>query len=175
MTINTDFSINPASFGATRVAERSDAPSPAATKAAGESFSVALASAGTGAASAKASAVKTETIRPLVKHEAREVAPLEQFEGFVLRSFVESMLPSDASEFFGKGTAGAIWRSMLAEEIGAEMAKGGGIGIADAISKKENPTAGAHARAEATAGIAALQAQEDASEAATIATPKAVR
>lgn len=73
-------------------------------------------------------------IIPLVAHEARAVPPLEQFEGFVLRSFVESMLPSEASSYFGSGTAGAIWRSMMAEEIGNELARGGGIGIASAIA-----------------------------------------
>ncbi|HDZ75568.1 MAG TPA: hypothetical protein ENH55_22950 [Aurantimonas coralicida] len=75
-------------------------------------------------------------IIPLVAHEARAVPPLEQFEGFVLRSFVESMLPSEASSYFGSGTAGAIWRSMMAEEIGNELAKGGGIGIAASIANK---------------------------------------
>lgn len=81
-----------------------------------------------------ASAPQTAPIAPLVAHEARSVPPLEQFEGFVLRSFVESMLPSEASSYFGSGTAGAIWRSMMAKEIGNELARGGGIGIASAIA-----------------------------------------
>ncbi|MEC5323433.1 rod-binding protein [Aurantimonas sp. A3-2-R12] len=91
-------------------------------------------------------------IIPLVAHEARAVPPLEQFEGFVLRSFVESMLPSEASSYFGSGTAGAIWRSMMAEEIGNELAKGGGIGIAASIAN------------EPGGGFAAVDGREAASD-----------
>lgn len=65
-----------------------------------------------------------------------ELTPVQKFEGFVLRSFVESMLPSDNSSFFGTGTAGKIWKSMLAERIGDEMAGAGGIGIADMLAKR---------------------------------------
>jgi len=61
-----------------------------------------------------------------------------KFEAFVLQTFVESMLPQDASVVFGKGTAGTIWRSMLAEQIGNEMAKGNGVGIAKQLAKSRN-------------------------------------
>ena len=64
------------------------------------------------------------------------MSPTRQFESFVLRSFVESMLPQENSEYFGTGTAGKIWKSMLAERIGDEMAKDGGIGIADMLEKR---------------------------------------
>ncbi|NDV85723.1 rod-binding protein [Aurantimonas aggregata] len=110
------------------------APKPSATRAsaaAGADFTTALDAAG-GAAS-QAAAVSAP-ISPLVAHQSRVAPPLEQFEGFVLRSFVESMLPTEASSYFGSGTAGEVWRSMMAEEIGNELAKGGGIGIADAIA-----------------------------------------
>lgn len=59
--------------------------------------------------------------------------PAQQFEAFILQSFVESMLPQGASAVFGKGNAGSIWRSMLAEQLGTQLAKGGGIGIARMI------------------------------------------
>ncbi len=61
-----------------------------------------------------------------------------KFEAFVLQTFVESMLPQNASEIFGKGTAGTIWRSMLAEQISNEMAKGEGIGIAKQLAKSRS-------------------------------------
>ncbi|MBZ6079334.1 rod-binding protein [Microvirga puerhi] len=57
----------------------------------------------------------------------------QQFEAFVLQSFIESMLPKDASATFGKGTAGSVWRSMMAEQIGSQIAKAGGIGIASRL------------------------------------------
>ncbi|GJE11674.1 rod-binding protein [Methylobacterium longum] len=59
--------------------------------------------------------------------------PAQQFEAFVLQTFVESMLPHGAAAVFGKGNAGSIWRSMLAEQLGAQLAKSGGIGIARMI------------------------------------------
>ncbi|MEF2071751.1 rod-binding protein [Consotaella aegiceratis] len=71
-------------------------------------------------------------------HESSQAGPYEKFEAFVLRSFVESMLPSENSSFFGEGTAGGIWRSMMAEQIGDELAKGGGIGIADMLEESRS-------------------------------------
>ena len=115
----------------------------------------------------------------LVKHEVRKAPPLEQFEGFVLRTFIESMLPTENSAFFGEGTAGSIWRSMMAEEIGNEIAKGGGIGIADTIAKKgapEGDRARAEARAEVSAevkdGISKLRAADGANAAASLGAGK---
>ncbi len=53
-----------------------------------------------------------------------------KFEAFVLQVFVETMLPQQAQDLFGKGTAGSVWRSMLAEQLGNQLAQGKGIGIA---------------------------------------------
>lgn len=66
---------------------------------------------------------------------------LRQFESFVLRSFVETMLPKDNSSFFGSGTAGGIWRSMMAERLGDEIAAAGGIGIADLLAESRDVAA----------------------------------
>jgi hypothetical protein len=57
----------------------------------------------------------------------------QQLEAFVLQSFVDSMLPKDSESVFGKGTAGGIWKSMLAEQIGAQIARTGGVGIAKQV------------------------------------------
>lgn len=167
MTVSNDFQIHPTALAA-KAQPVGRAASPAETKAAGESFAAALATAGEASGPAKAAEAAFEpAIRPLVKHEAREVPPLEQFEGFVLRSFVESMLPSGDSEFFGKGTAGDVWRSMLAEHIGNEIAKGGGIGIADTIAGKQGAPVDGRVSASAGEGLAKLKAEDDAGLAAT--------
>lgn len=60
--------------------------------------------------------------------------PYERFEAFVLQIFVQSMLPKDDSALYGSGTAGEIWKSMLARGLGTELARSGGIGIADMLS-----------------------------------------
>lgn len=54
-----------------------------------------------------------------------------KFEAMILQKFIGSMLPQDSEELYGKGTAGEIWKGMMAEQLGAVLAKGGGIGIAD--------------------------------------------
>ncbi|ACA20775.1 conserved hypothetical protein [Methylobacterium sp. 4-46] len=60
----------------------------------------------------------------------KAAGPYRQFESFVLQHFVETMLPSKASSVYGKGMAGGYWKSMLAEQIGGQIAKAGGLGIA---------------------------------------------
>lgn len=77
---------------------------------------------------------------------------LQQFEGFVLRTFVEAMLPKENASFFGSGTAGDIWRSMMAERLGEEIAAAGGVGIAALLADSQS-VAGA-ARAAEGAGDA---------------------
>ncbi|MGB8279258.1 MAG: rod-binding protein [Methylovirgula sp.] len=50
-------------------------------------------------------------------------------EALLLQNVVKTMLP-ESSDIFGEGTAGAIWRSMLAEELGTDLAKKIDLGIA---------------------------------------------
>lgn len=60
----------------------------------------------------------------------------QDFEAFMLQSFVENMFTSDSSKVFGKGQAGKIWQSMMSEAIAKEMAASGGIGIAKMLLKQ---------------------------------------
>jgi peptidoglycan hydrolase FlgJ len=53
-----------------------------------------------------------------------------QFEAMMLSSFVGELLPKDASNVFGQGTAGDMWRSMLAEQVSLQIAKSGKLGLA---------------------------------------------
>jgi flagellar protein FlgJ len=69
-----------------------------------------------------------------------EAKALEKFEAFFLQNAVEAMMPKNAETVFGSGTAGDIWRSMLAEQIAAEIARGMKFGIAEQL-------AGGHFRA----------------------------
>ena len=52
-----------------------------------------------------------------------------QFEAMMLNSFVGEMLPKDASDVFGQGYAGEMWRSMLSEQISRQIAKSGTLGL----------------------------------------------
>ena len=54
-----------------------------------------------------------------------------EFEGVVLQNFLKTMMPEDTEAVYGKGNAGEIWKSMMAEQIGAAIAERGGVGIAE--------------------------------------------
>jgi flagellar protein FlgJ len=70
-----------------------------------------------------------------VPPQRRERGPdaFGQLEAFVLQSFVKSMLPKNATQVFGKGTAGEVWKSMLAEKLGQQLAGSGQLGLADRL------------------------------------------
>ncbi|WP_027546133.1 rod-binding protein [Bradyrhizobium sp. WSM2254] len=74
-----------------------------------------------------------------------------KFEAFILQTFVETMLPKESEQIFGKGTAGGVWKSMLAEQLGAQLAKGKGIGIAKQLEAANAAKAEAAANADAVA------------------------
>ena len=60
-----------------------------------------------------------------------------KFEAMVLQNFVKSMLQAESEEIYGKGTAGEMWRSMMADEMGQVISKRGGIGIAKSLMRNE--------------------------------------
>jgi hypothetical protein len=76
-----------------------------------------------------------------------------QLEAFVLQTFIQSMLPKNASHVFGKGTAGEVWKSMLAEKLANELAKSGQVGLA----KRLQAGAAASPPSPAVAVAAAIQ------------------
>ena len=54
-----------------------------------------------------------------------------RFEAMVLQTFIQNMLPKDGAAVYGKGMAGDMWKSMLAEKVAGVVAERGGIGIAE--------------------------------------------
>ena len=67
---------------------------------------------------------------------------LRKFETMVLQNFVKSMMPSESEQIYGEGTAGEMWRGMMADQLGEALGKGGGIGIAEALAKKSGISGG---------------------------------
>lgn len=65
-----------------------------------------------------------------------------KFEAMVLQSFIKSMLPKDSEDVYGSGTAGGIWKSMMAQQIATVVADRGGIGIADRLLEGHLSTLG---------------------------------
>jgi Rod binding protein. len=54
-----------------------------------------------------------------------------KFEATILQNFINTMLPKETEEVYGKGSAGEFWKSMMAEKIAEEMSQRGGVGIAE--------------------------------------------
>ncbi len=123
----------------------------------------------------EANTVRQEPARPRTRLNA-----YGQFEAFLLQTFVQSMLPKNAANVYGKGTAGEVWRSMLAERIGEQLAKSGQVGIADRLASsvrqpspaveatpvvpaaaEPGPQISAEAAAAATAWAASIQPSTD--------------
>jgi flagellar protein FlgJ len=49
-----------------------------------------------------------------------------KYEASVLQTFVANMLPKDSEEVYGKGNAGEIWKSMMAEQFADTISRNGG-------------------------------------------------
>ena len=66
---------------------------------------------------------------------AVQLDPYQRFEAFVLQSFMETMLPEQSSGLYGDDPANGMWTSMLAEQLGMQLAKSGTLGIADHLGR----------------------------------------
>ncbi|MBA1154701.1 rod-binding protein [Microvirga mediterraneensis] len=92
-----------------------------------------------------ASGADIYTLRNSLRNDAESASAArtqkahQEFEAYILQTFVESMLPKDAENTYGKGNAGSIWKSMMAEQIGAQISKAGGIGIAKRLLDAQEP------------------------------------
>ena len=69
------------------------------------------------------------------REQARKAA--EDFEAFFISQSFETMFQGiDTAPPFGGGNAEKMWRSMEIQEYGKEIAKNGGVGIADAVFRE---------------------------------------
>jgi Rod binding domain-containing protein len=61
----------------------------------------------------------------------------EEFESFFMTQMVEHMFKGVSTDsYFGGGYAEDTYRSMMVQEFGKALAKAGGLGIADAVSRE---------------------------------------
>jgi flagellar protein FlgJ len=67
------------------------------------------------------------------KTDAAPENKFKRFEAMVLQTFIQNMLPKDTEGVYGKGLAGDMWKSQLAERLADLMAERGGIGIAKSM------------------------------------------
>ncbi len=62
--------------------------------------------------------------------DGNSASQYQRFEALVLQTFIQNMLPKDTEGVYGKGLAGDMWKSQLAEHLANVVAERGGIGIA---------------------------------------------
>lgn len=85
---------------------------------------------------------------------SKEAEAYTQFEAVLLQNMVEGMMPKDSDAMFGSGTAGNMWKSMLAEKIAEQIARSGTLGIAKQIAAGQNALAAARAASDMKVGDA---------------------
>jgi hypothetical protein len=69
------------------------------------------------------------SLSPEAASEQKAARVQVEFEASVLKTFVDAILPKDEADVYGQGTAGDIWKSMLADQIAKQIAKSGAFGI----------------------------------------------
>ena len=82
-----------------------------------------------------ANTILPETVsqKPVINQQKAEESA-QDFEAFFLSRMLESMYEGVSTDgFFGGGQAEKIYRSLLLDEYGKEMAKLGGIGVKDYV------------------------------------------
>lgn len=77
--------------------------------------------------------------------ERRRESPGQKFEAFLLGNWLEMLLPKEESGVFGMRGAGDVWRSLMAEQLGAQLAGSGGVGVQRLIDQNYAPTNDARA------------------------------
>ncbi|SFK04548.1 rod-binding protein [Methylocapsa palsarum] len=73
----------------------------------------------------------TAAAPPVGSGKASGVKAYKGLEQLVLQHLVENLLPKD-SGFFGQGSAGDIWKSMLAEQLAGQIGKSVNLGLGEA-------------------------------------------
>jgi peptidoglycan hydrolase FlgJ len=132
---------DPAAYRAAlnRLTQLQSAAAPDAARFSEQAAEVARGATAEGAGLSRANSPSAAGSTPgVVGRAGAEPSAYRKFEGFVLQVLIETMLPKDASAF-GKGTPGVIWRSMMSEQLGNQLAATGGIGIARML-EKAHPT-----------------------------------
>jgi hypothetical protein len=85
-------------------------------------------------ASAKANFFAAPTGARIVESNTSPDEAKRGLETLVAKMMLETMLPKEGEATFGKGTAGNVWRSMLADRLATELTRGKGLGLLKDVS-----------------------------------------
>ena len=79
-------------------------------------------------------AIRLDSISSIQNLEADEVrSAATQLEAYFLRRMLAEIRSSTKSELLDGGTQGRVFREMMDEALADEMAKAGGLGIAEMV------------------------------------------
>ncbi len=74
---------------------------------------------------------------PATSDPEKARAAAESFEAFFIGQYLEQMFAGIRTDgIFGGGNAENIYRSLMLQEVGKNIAAGGGIGIADSVQRE---------------------------------------
>ena len=74
-----------------------------------------------------------QTGKPLLAGDPAEQAK-RGLETLIAKMLVENLLPKENAATFGHGTAGGVWRSMLADRLAEDLTRGQGLGMFKNVS-----------------------------------------
>lgn len=60
----------------------------------------------------------------------------QKFEAFLVQSWLENLLPKEESGIFGSDPGANVWRSMMAEQLGAKLASTDCLGLQKLLEPK---------------------------------------
>jgi peptidoglycan hydrolase FlgJ len=75
------------------------------------------------------------------------------FEASILKTFVDAILPKDETDVYGQGTAGDVWKSMLADQIARQIAKSGAFGLSKQLFSTHPLPGQSHAASAASSSL----------------------
>lgn len=55
--------------------------------------------------------------------------PAQKFEAYIIQTCLQTILPQSGQGYFGRSAGSDVWRSMVAEQLGEQIAKAGGFGL----------------------------------------------
>ena len=105
---------------------------------AAESFSavlrVAAPRANSGMSSMSVLALRDSPRGPLVQRSPPSSSSIQGLEEVLMTRLVETMMPQRADSVFGKGFAGSVWKSMMAEKIAHEIVRANAFSLSGGSS-----------------------------------------
>ncbi|MHB1204893.1 MAG: rod-binding protein [Rhodospirillaceae bacterium] len=126
-----------------------------------------------GAALQKQTAAQAANMSPADQKKVKKAA--QDFEGFFVGQMMNSMTEGlETNDYFGGGHGEEMWRTMLNQEYGKEVAKSGRLGIANSVmtgmlrAQEERTKAQTAALAPAPAATGDAAAEIDTTPAAEI-------